>query len=68
MPTGAPILVVDAGNAQNAALSAIQVLALKHPDLQDELIQYHTDLQTAVATVSRELHTSGTDQFSDSTE
>lgn len=67
MPTGAPILVVDAGNAKNAALSAIQLLALKHPDLHDDLNEYHTDLQTDVATVSHKLHTTGTDQFNDET-
>lgn len=68
MPTGAPILVVDAGNAKNAALSAIQILSLKHPDLENDLNDYHTDLQTDVATVSRKLHTTGTDQFSDATD
>lgn len=68
MPTGAPILVVDAGNARNAALSAIQIFALKHPDLETDLNDYHTDLQTDVATVSRKLHTTGTDQFSDATD
>lgn len=66
MPTGAPILVVDAGNAENAALSAIQILSLKHPELIDVLESYHTDLQSDVATVSRELHTTGTKQFMDS--
>lgn len=59
MPTGAPITAVDAGKSFNAALSAIQILARKHPQLEQRLNEYHTRLQSDVGTVSRELHEQG---------
>lgn len=63
MPTGAPILAVDAGKAENAALGAVQILARHHPDLRDRLTDRHTRLQDHVATVSDRLHTQGTPAF-----
>jgi 5-(carboxyamino)imidazole ribonucleotide mutase len=63
MPTGAPIVAVDAGKSFNAALSAVQILARKHPELADRLEAYHDDLQDGVGDVSRRLHESGTEQF-----
>ena len=63
MPTGAPIVAVDAGKSFNAALSAVQILARKHPELADRLEAYHDDLQDGVGDVSRRLHESGTEGF-----
>ena len=63
MPTGAPIVAVDAGKSFNAALSAVQILARKHPELADRLEAYHDDLQNGVGDVSRRLHESGTERF-----
>ena len=63
MPTGAPIVAVDAGKSFNAALSAVQILARKHPELADRLEAYHDDLQDGVGDVSRRLHESGTERF-----
>ena len=63
MPTGAPIVAVDAGKSFNAALSAVQVLSRAHPELADRLKTYHDDLQDDVGEVSRRLHEQGTDQF-----
>jgi len=63
MPTGAPITAVDAGKSFNAALSAVQVLARKHPELEERLRDYHGELRAGVGDVSRELHESGTDRF-----
>ena len=65
MPTGAPIVAVDAGKSFNAALSAIQILAREHGDLHDELVAYHEELQAGVADVSRRLHERGTPTFRD---
>lgn len=63
MPTGAPIVAVDAGKSFNAALSAVQILAREHSELRDRLTEYHEGLQSEVAAVSRELHESGTRKF-----
>ena len=63
MPTGAPIVAVDAGKSFNAALSAVQVLAREHEALAERLIQYHRALEADVAHVSRELHEQGTADF-----
>ena len=63
MPTGAPIVAVDAGKSFNAALSAVQVLSRAHPELSDRLEAYHDDLQDGVGEVSARLHGSGTERF-----
>jgi 5-(carboxyamino)imidazole ribonucleotide mutase len=63
MPTGAPLVAVDAGKSFNAALSAVQVLARKHPELEAALEAYHEDLRDGVGAVSRELHERGTATF-----
>jgi 5-(carboxyamino)imidazole ribonucleotide mutase len=65
MPQGAPITAVDAGKSFNAALTAVQILARKHPELDERLQAYHDELQTEVAHVSRELHELGTPAFED---
>jgi len=63
MPTGAPIVAVDAGKSFNAGLSAIQTLAREHDELEDRLIDYHEELTTDVARVSRDLHDRGVEAF-----
>jgi 5-(carboxyamino)imidazole ribonucleotide mutase len=65
MPQGAPITAVDAGKSFNAALTAAQILARKHPELQERLQAYHDELQEGVANVSRRLHELGTPAFKD---
>jgi 5-(carboxyamino)imidazole ribonucleotide mutase len=68
MPTGAPITAVDAGKSFNAALSAVQILARQHGELEEALERYHADLREGVGEVSRALHERGTPAFRDSTE
>jgi 5-(carboxyamino)imidazole ribonucleotide mutase len=63
MPTGAPIVAVDAGKSFNAALSAAQILAREHEALRERLVAYHEDLQAEVGEVSRALHELGTPAF-----
>jgi 5-(carboxyamino)imidazole ribonucleotide mutase len=65
MPTGAPIVAVDAGKSFNAALSAVQVLAREHEELAERLVEYHETLETDVAQVSRNLHDQGIEGFRD---
>jgi len=63
MPTGAPLVAVDAGKSFNAALSAVQILSRAHPELEDRLDEYHDGLQDGVGAVSRRLHERGTKRF-----
>ncbi len=63
MPTGAPLVAVDAGKSFNAALSAVQILSRAHPELTDRLDTYHDELQDGVGAVSRRLHELGTERF-----
>ena len=63
MPTGAPLVAVDAGKSFNAALSAAQILARQHDDVRDRLVAYHEALRDGVGTVSRDLHDEGTAAF-----
>jgi 5-(carboxyamino)imidazole ribonucleotide mutase len=63
MPTGAPIVAVDAGKSYNAALSAVQTLAREHEVLRERLVALHEEQAAGVADVSRELHDAGIDAF-----
>ena len=68
MPTGAPIVAVDAGKSFNAALSAVQILAREHGELRDRLVEYHDDLRADVAATSEVLHDRGVAEFRDARE
>ena len=65
MPTGAPIVAVDAGKSFNAALSAVQILSREHDELETRLVEYHESLVGAVARDSRDLHDRGVDAYVD---
>ena len=66
MPTGAPIVAVDAGKSFNAALSAAQILAREHDEVEERLIEYHENLVADVADVSADLHDLGVEGFRES--
>lgn len=61
MPAGIPVATVAINGAENAALLAIQILALKYPTLADKLIQHKKTMAESVlaadAEVQRELET-----------
>ena len=63
MPQGAPIVAVDAGKSFNAALSAVQILALEHDTLEQRLLGYHEMLKEEVSLTSQSLHSQGTEEF-----
>ena len=65
MPTGAPIVAVDAGKSYNAALSAAQVLAREHDEIEERLVELHDEQRAGVADVSAALHDLGIDGFRD---
>jgi 5-(carboxyamino)imidazole ribonucleotide mutase len=49
MPTGVPVATVAIGNAANAALLAVRILATGDPRLADALAEYARDLEQQVA-------------------
>jgi 5-(carboxyamino)imidazole ribonucleotide mutase len=63
MPTGAPIVAVDAAKSFNAALSAAQFLAVDDDELRDRLLEYHEELRDGVGEVSSEMHDGGAESF-----
>lgn len=66
MPTGAPITAVDAEKSENAALSAVQILARNDETLRGRLVERHETQSADVAAVSKSLHEQGTRAFRDS--
>ncbi|MEO7230233.1 MAG: 5-(carboxyamino)imidazole ribonucleotide mutase [Candidatus Limnocylindrales bacterium] len=43
MPRGIPVATVAIGNAENAAVLAVQILALSDPELAERLVSYRAD-------------------------
>ncbi|MFN3406235.1 MAG: 5-(carboxyamino)imidazole ribonucleotide mutase [Caldimicrobium sp.] len=48
MPAGIPVATVAINNAKNAALLAVQILALKYPELREKLKNYRENLKKEV--------------------
>lgn len=48
MPRGIPVATVAIGNAQNAGLLAVQILATSEPQLQNKIQQYRQNLAQTV--------------------
>jgi 5-(carboxyamino)imidazole ribonucleotide mutase len=48
MPAGIPVAAVAIGNAQNAGLLAVQILAAQRPELLEKVIQFRKSLETMV--------------------
>lgn len=48
MPPGVPVATVAINGSKNAALLAIQILALKYPDIMEKYKTYKENLETAV--------------------
>ncbi len=59
MPKGIPVATVAIGNAENAALLAIQILGIFDPALWQKLQMYRADLKQQVLVKQIELETIG---------
>ncbi len=46
MPKAIPVATVGINNSYNAGMLAVQMLALKYPDLQEKLILYRKDMKS----------------------
>jgi 5-(carboxyamino)imidazole ribonucleotide mutase len=60
MPKGIPVATVAIGNAENAGLLAIQVLAISHPELLERIQIYRQELANTVLAKQAELEAMGT--------
>ena len=59
MPGGIPVATVAIGNAKNAALLAVQMLAATRPTLMQQVIAYRQELSAQVMTKQERLSTVG---------
>ncbi|NJN38013.1 MAG: 5-(carboxyamino)imidazole ribonucleotide mutase [Acaryochloridaceae cyanobacterium CSU_3_4] len=59
MPGGIPVATVAIGNAKNAGLLAIQILASHHPKLLERVIAYRQSLAERVQAQQQQLATLG---------
>ncbi|MEL6351864.1 MAG: 5-(carboxyamino)imidazole ribonucleotide mutase [Cyanobacteria bacterium J06627_28] len=63
MPRGIPVATVAIGNAKNAGLLAIQMLAAHKPDLLDQVLAYRQQLKTMVSDKQNQLSALGARQY-----
>ncbi|WP_019500956.1 5-(carboxyamino)imidazole ribonucleotide mutase [Pseudanabaena sp. PCC 6802] len=59
MPKGIPVATVAIGNAENAGLLAIQILATSHPELLDRIQIYRQELARTVLAKQEQLEAMG---------
>lgn len=48
MPKGVPVATVAVNGADNAAILAVQILAVKYPELKAKLVEYKDDMRKKV--------------------
>lgn len=63
MPGGIPVATVAIGNAKNAGLLAVQILASHDPQLRDRVIQYRESLAASVMEKQQRLDAIGYQQY-----
>lgn len=63
MPKGIPVATVAIGNAQNAGLLAIQILATQQPKLLEKVVQYRQSLTQMVSHKQEQLDELGYQKY-----
>ena len=63
MPGGIPVATVAIGNAKNAGLLAVQILAVHQPELLQKVQQYRQDLAQSVLAKQEKLDRLGYQQY-----
>lgn len=63
MPGGIPVATVAIGNAKNAGLLAVQILATHRPELLEKVLEYRRDLAAAVMTKQAQLDELGSSRY-----
>jgi len=59
MPSGIPVatMAIGSAGAKNAAVLAVQILALSSPELAEALKKYKEDLESEVREKDKKVHT-----------
>jgi 5-(carboxyamino)imidazole ribonucleotide mutase len=63
MPGGIPVATVAIGNAKNAGLLAVQILAIEQTQLLEKVVQYRQDLANSVIEKQARLEAVGAHQY-----
>jgi 5-(carboxyamino)imidazole ribonucleotide mutase len=63
MPGGIPVATVAIGNAKNAGLLAVQILAIEQTQLLEKVVQYRQDLANSVIEKQTRLEAVGAHQY-----
>jgi 5-(carboxyamino)imidazole ribonucleotide mutase len=63
MPAGIPVATVAIGNAQNAGLLAVQILAAQRPVLLDKILKYRQNLANSVKIKQERLTELGYEEY-----
>ncbi|CAD6233485.1 unnamed protein product [Miscanthus lutarioriparius] len=63
MPKGIPVATVAIGNAENAGLLAVRILAARDPELWDRVTKYQNDLRDMVLETAERLEDLGSQEF-----
>ncbi|MFN5838176.1 MAG: 5-(carboxyamino)imidazole ribonucleotide mutase [Pseudanabaena sp.] len=63
MPKGIPVATVAIGNADNAGLLAVQILASHNPELLKQVIAYRTSLKDMVMEKQEKLESLGSEKY-----
>ena len=63
MPAGIPVATVAIGNAKNAGLLAVQILAVSQPELLDRVLAYRKNLSESVMNKQNQLENLGYQKY-----
>lgn len=63
MPRGIPVATVAIGNAQNAGLLAIQIIAAQNQELLKKVVEYRQNLTQIVSTKQQRLNSLGYQEY-----
>ena len=63
MPRGIPVATVAIGNAQNAGLLAVQILASQQPELLDKVQRYRQNLKNSILHKQEKLEAIGYKEY-----
>jgi 5-(carboxyamino)imidazole ribonucleotide mutase len=66
MPAGVPVATVAIGNARNAGLLAVRILAASDPGLRQQMIDFQDQLRQAAETKGQTVRAGAQDQISES--
>lgn len=63
MPRGIPVATVAIGNATNAGLLAVRILASSRPQLQEKMVEYQKKMKDMVDETSESLRALGSEKY-----